>query len=208
VARKRNPIWTAGWPGFSSTTDLWATPPHVFAALDREFDFELDVCATAANAKCPRFFNAAQNGLAQEWTGNCWMNPPYGRGIGDWMKKAADSAATGAVVVALAPARTDTNWWQEQVMGRAAEVRLVRGRLRFGDGRGPAPFPSAIVVYHPDADLPVFSGWQPPTAARTVQSGPWNEDGSDDAGSMKSSRRPSLAACPANDESSERRPRS
>jgi phage N-6-adenine-methyltransferase len=166
VAKKQHRIWTTGGPGFSSKTDLWATPRHVFAALDCEFQFELDVCASPTNAKCGRFFTAAEDGLAQEWTGSCWMNPPYGRGIGDWMEKAADSAVAGAVVVALVPARTDTVWWHEQVMGRASEVRLIRGRLAFGDGRAPAPFPSAVVVYRPGrAQLEVVA-WTPPCPER------------------------------------------
>lgn len=121
----------------------WGTPPRFFAELDREFGFTLDVCATKDNAKCQKFFTKEQDGLAQEWTGTCWMNPPYGRTIGQWLRKAAESRAT---VVCLVPSRTDNFWWHQWVM-MADEIRFVRGRLRFvGAGDG-AKFPSAIVIF-------------------------------------------------------------
>lgn len=176
-------LWSASGPGFSSTTDDWATPPAVFAALDREFAFTLDASASAANAKCRRYFDATVNGLAQCWAPETtWLNPPYGRTIGRWLEKAADEATRGATVVALVPARTDTRWWHEQVMARASEVRLVKGRLHFGDGSAPAPFPSAIVVFRPTAEALVFSAWTPPKPA---------------AKSMTAKRRASVATCPA-----------
>lgn len=181
-------LWRSGGPGFSSNSDDWATPPEVFAALDREFGFTLDACASAANAKCQRFFNVESNGLAQSWApATTWLNPPYGRDIGIWMKKAADEAANGATVVCLVPARTDTRWWHEQVMARACEVRLVCGRLKFGFGRAPAPFPSAVVVYQPAWQPLVFNAWTPPDC----RSG----SGSDDQSSMKSSPRANVGAC-------------
>lgn len=134
---------------FQSRTDLWATPWDFFRELDREFGFDLDVCAVAANAKCPRYFTPEIDGLRQEWRGVCWMNPPYGRQIGRWAAKALAASREGASVVVLVPARTDTAWWHTAVMA-AAEVRLVRGRLRFGDSSHAAPFPSAVVVFRPN----------------------------------------------------------
>lgn len=132
---------------FSSATDLWATPPDFFANLHAEFGFQIDVCAIPENAKCPWFFSPEENGLEQVWRGVCWMNPPYGRQIGKWVKKAHDSAReNGATVVCLLPARTDTRWWHEYV-AHAADVRFVRGRLKFGGSRNSAPFPSAVVVF-------------------------------------------------------------
>ena len=75
------------------------------------------------------------------------MNPPYGRKIGIWVKKAKEAATQEkATVVCLLPARTDTAWWHDYVM-KANEIRLIRGRLKFGDGKGSAPFPSAVVVF-------------------------------------------------------------
>jgi phage N-6-adenine-methyltransferase len=129
---------------FSSATAEWSTPQALFAELDAEFGFELDVCATAGNAKCARYFTAAQDGLAQEWRGVCWMNPPYGSGIGAWVRKAYESSLLGATVVCLVPARVDTRWWQD--ICELGEVRFLRGRLRF-NGADPAPFPSAVVVF-------------------------------------------------------------
>lgn len=140
---------------FSSATDEWATPPHVFATLDREFRFSLDVCATADNAKCPRFFTRADDGLAQPWDGVCWMNPPYGDVIGDWMRKAYESSLAGAVVVCLVPARTDTAWWHDFAM--KGEIRFVRGRLKFGAAEYGAPFPSAVVVFRPRISSCLFN---------------------------------------------------
>ena len=83
------------------------------------------------------------NGLAQTWVGNIWMNPPYGREIGAWMKKASE---TKGLVVCLVPARTDTKWWHDYAM-KAKEIRFVRGRLHFGDSKNSAPFPSAVVIF-------------------------------------------------------------
>ena len=132
---------------FSSKTDLWATPQDFFDRYNKLYQFELDVCATAENAKCQRFFTKEDDGLAQEWTGVCFMNPPYGREIIHWMKKAYESSLKGATVVCLVPARTDTKWWHEYAM--RGEIEFIRGRLKFGDAKNSAPFPSAVVVFAP-----------------------------------------------------------
>lgn len=121
----------------------WETPQRLFDELDREFSFSLDVCATKENTKCRQFFTKKENGLAQEWTGVCWMNPPYGRDIGMWLKKASESRA---IVVCLVPSRTDNWWWHQYVM-TADEIRFIRGRLRFGGAGDGAKFPSAIVIF-------------------------------------------------------------
>ena len=131
---------------FSSKTNMHATPLDFWVKLDAEFGFELDVCASAENAKCERYFTKEQDGLAQEWRGVCWMNPPYGRQIGKWVEKAYESSLRGATVVCLLPARTDTAWWHEYVM-KSNDVRFIRGRLKFGDAKNSAPFPSAVVVF-------------------------------------------------------------
>ena len=79
------------------------------------WNFDLDVCATKENAKCEKYFTKEQDGLSQIWTGNCWLNPPYGRSIGNWVKKAYDSvqAEEANIVVCLLPARTDTRWFHD-----------------------------------------------------------------------------------------------
>jgi phage N-6-adenine-methyltransferase len=136
-------------PGMmSSATPEWATPQNLFDDLNAEFGpFDLDPCATSDNAKCERFFTKDQDGLAQKWSGRVFMNPPYGRGIGAWMKKAQDSASGGAIVVCLVPARTCSAWWHDYAM--KGEVRFVRGRIKFGGHKWNAPFPSAIVIFRP-----------------------------------------------------------
>lgn len=134
-------------PHFSSTTDLWSTPQKVFDELNAEFKFTLDPCATKANAKCDFFYTKEDDGLAQGWTNErVFMNPPYGREIGKWVQKAAQGGAQ--IVVCLLPARTDTRWWHDYIQDKA-EVRFIKGRLKFGDSKNSAPFPSAIVIFNP-----------------------------------------------------------
>ena len=135
---------------FSSATDLWATPQDYFDSVAKEFQFSVDVCALPENAKCKRYFSPEDDGLAQKWGGVCWMNPPYGRVIGKWVEKAYNSAQDGATVVALLPARTDTKWFHDYIYGKA-EIRFIRGRLRFGGCKNPAPFPSMLVIWKKEA---------------------------------------------------------
>ncbi len=133
---------------FQSRTCEWATPQWLFEGLNREFGFTLDPCATSQNAKCARFFTAAQDGLAQDWGEEVvFMNPPYGRVIGKWMRKAYESGRAGATVVCLVPARTDTEWWHRYAM--SGEIRFLKGRVKFGGAANGAPFPSAVVVFRP-----------------------------------------------------------
>ena len=134
---------------FTSATDEWPTPRAFFEQMAAEFGpLELDVCATPANAKCASFYTRADDGLAQPWApARCWMNPPYGRTIGLWMRKAYEESQRGALVVCLVPARTDTAWWHDYAA--KGQVRFLRGRLRFEGGKHSAPFPSAVVVFHP-----------------------------------------------------------
>lgn len=141
---------------FSSKSDDWATPQGLFDELNAAFKFDWDVCASADNAKCDRFYTREQNGLAHPWVGTCWMNPPYGRQIGEWIAKAAVSALHGARVVCLLPARTDTRWWHEHIWDRethqprpGVRVMFVKGRIKFGGATAGAPFPSVIVEFKP-----------------------------------------------------------
>jgi len=132
---------------FSSQSCEWATPPDLFAEVNADFGFTLDACATKENAKCPHYFSPQVNGLTQRWNGVVWCNPPYGRSIGQWVRKAWESTRTGEaeVVVCLVPARVDTAWWHDYCA--RGEVRFLRGRLRFGGAESGAPFPSALVVF-------------------------------------------------------------
>lgn len=135
---------------FSSATPEWGTPQWLFDSLDKEFGFTLDPCSTDENAKCDLHFTVQEDGLSKDWEDHVvFMNPPYGREISKWMKKAQDSAKCGSTVVCLVPARTDAKWWHNYCMRAGAEIRLLRGRLKFDGGRHSAPFPSAIVVMRP-----------------------------------------------------------
>ena len=96
------------------------------------------------------FFTEAQDGLAQSWKGEVsYVNPPYGRALKNWIKKAYEETKdANTTVVMLIPARTDTNYWHDYVM-QASEVRFVRGGIKFGGGEtdDPAPFPSVVVIF-------------------------------------------------------------
>ncbi|WP_189493767.1 DNA N-6-adenine-methyltransferase [Formosimonas limnophila] len=148
---------------FSSHSDDWATPQALFDALNAVFKFETDVCAVPENAKCERFFTPAQNGLLQVWSGTCWMNPPYGRTINQWIKKAFESTQTHqATVVCLLPARVDTKWWHHYCIH--GEVTFLKGRVKFGGAKNSAPFPSVLVVFRPQVAQALMqshlhSGW-------------------------------------------------
>jgi site-specific DNA-methyltransferase (adenine-specific) len=137
---------------YSSKTDEWFTPQKLFDELNQEFNFDLDVCANSDNAKCQKYFNKKINGLNQLWVtknliGSIWMKPPYGREIGKWVRKAYnESYISTATIVCLLPARTDTRWFHDYIYNKA-EIRFLKGRLKFGDAKNSAPFPSMIVIY-------------------------------------------------------------
>jgi site-specific DNA-methyltransferase (adenine-specific) len=134
---------------YSSKSDEWETPQELFDELDKEFNFRLDPCCTPYNKKCKYFYSKERSGLENRWSpfGPVFMNPPYGREIGKWVKKAYEESQKGCTVVCLLPARTDTKWWHDYVM-QAVEVRLIKGRLKFGGVKNNAPFPSAIVIFN------------------------------------------------------------
>lgn len=119
---------------FSSKTDLWETPQTFFDELNQEFGFTLDACAVPDNAKCERYYTPEQDGLSQPWDGVVWCNPPYGREVGKWVRRGLMASENGAIVVMLLPARTDTKWFHDYIYGKA-EIRFVRGRLKFGGGQ-------------------------------------------------------------------------
>lgn len=132
---------------FSSKTDLWSTPQEFFDKYNAIYKFDTDVCASKENAKCVKFYTKEDDGLSKEWSGMCWMNPPYGRTIKQWMEKAYKSSLNGATVVCLVPSRTDTAWWHDYAV--KGQIEFIRGRLKFGGNKNSAPFPSAVVVFKP-----------------------------------------------------------
>lgn len=130
---------------FSSKTPEWSTPQFLFDGLDSEFKFTLDPCATKENAKCKRFFTKEEDGLKKDWKGErVFCNPPYGREIGAWVEKLAGGGAS--IAVGLLPARTDTRWFHDFILNKA-EIRFLRGRLKFGGSKNSAPFPSMVVIF-------------------------------------------------------------
>ena len=139
--------------GNSSVFHRWTTPPALLRKLYAVFgSFDLDPCSpTADRRKAPvrarMYFTEADNGLALPWHGRVFVNPPYGREIRHWVRKARLEVYQGRaeLVAALLPARTDTLWWHQEIAGRAHAV-LIRGRLSFGEDT-PAPFPSALVIW-------------------------------------------------------------
>lgn len=133
---------------FSSESIEWSTPQSFFNKLDWKYRFDLDVCATPENAKCQRYFTKKENGIAQSWEGaRVWMNPPYGRDeTKRWVRKAWLEREKAKIIVGLVPARTDTAWFHDYIHGRAQEF-FIRGRLKFGDSKNSAPFPSLVFVF-------------------------------------------------------------
>lgn len=133
---------------FSSQTDEWATPQEFYDNLNKEFGFSLDPCANDSNAKCDKYYTKIEDGLIQNWGGQkVFCNPPYGREIGKWVKKCyLESQKENTMCVMLIPARTDTKWFHEFIYGKA-EIRFIKGRLKFGDSNNSAPFPSMVVIF-------------------------------------------------------------
>ena len=133
---------------FSSKEEKWATPQDLFDKLNDEFHFTLDAAASPDNAKCANYFTEEQNGLVQSWGGHTvWCNPPYCRKTGLWVKKAYEEhQRTGCTVVMLLPSRTDVRWFHDYILGKA-EIRFIKGRLKFGGSKNSAPFASIVVIY-------------------------------------------------------------
>ena len=132
---------------FSSKRPDWETPKDFFEKFNNEFHFTLDVCATQANTKCKNFFSPEDDGLSKTWNGICWMNPPYGKEISKWVKKAYEESLSGTTIVGLLPARTDTKWFHDYVLEKA-EIRFIKGRIKFVGSKNAAPFPSMIVIWN------------------------------------------------------------
>ena len=132
---------------YQSNKQDWSTPRWLFDLLNNEFNFDLDVCADNENKKVDRFYSIEDSAFEHHWVGTCWMNPPYGRGISEWMAKAWRSALVPPTkVVCLLPVRSDTKWWHNYAM-ESSEIRFLNKRLSFGGSSNKAPFPSAIIVF-------------------------------------------------------------
>jgi len=139
---------------FSSKSDMWYTPDEFYNKLNSEFNFTLDPCAPDTNFKCEKYYTEEDEGLAQSWANEVvFMNPPYSK-VKDWIQKAYDSRKN-ATVVCLVPSRTDTRWFHDYCT-YAKEIRFIKGRLKFGDSKNCAPFPSMVVVFEGIGHFPVM----------------------------------------------------
>ena len=147
----------------TSNDDTWTTPKDFFNELNKEFNFTLDAAALKSSAVVPNYlgpdhdYGWRRDALTVEWDGAVidwdgvsggggavWLNPPYGRQIGKFLAKADNESKKGIVIVCLVPARTDTKWWHDYCIHH--EIRFIRGRLKFGNQKNSAPFPSALIV--------------------------------------------------------------
>lgn len=127
----------------SSKRGDWKTPRWLFDKYNEIYEFTLDAAASAENALCENYFDKETDALKQDWKGSVWCNPPYGRDLWKWVKKAAESKAT---VVMLLPARTSTGWFHDYVLDNA-RIDFILGRLKFDDGDWPAPFSSIVCIW-------------------------------------------------------------
>ena len=142
---------------FKSDIQTWETPQDFFNKLDDLFGFTLDACASSENAKVGNYYTVEQNALIQEWQGVVWCNPPYGREQVKFIQKAYDeSVKHGSIVVCLIPARPDTKVWQGLIFDKANQICFIKGRLKFGNSKDAAPFPSALIVFGDSHDLSEF----------------------------------------------------
>lgn len=138
----------------SSEKNYWETPQDFFEDLNKDYDFSFDLAASKDNSKCENFFCEEDDSLTKPWhelKGNLFLNPPYGRELKKWVKKAYEESLkkTDGCIVLLIPARTDTSYWHDFIFGKA-QIKFLRGRLKFelnGEAKDSAPFPSAIVIY-------------------------------------------------------------
>ena len=132
---------------FSSKSNEWETPQDLFNRLDSTYNFNLDPASTDENAKCDNHYTIKDDGLSQPWGGyRVFCNPPYGREISKWVEKAyRESFKPNTLIVMLLPARVDTRWFHDYCM--KGKIEFIRGRLKFGDSKNSAPFPSMIVVF-------------------------------------------------------------
>jgi phage N-6-adenine-methyltransferase len=148
---------------FSSKSNEWETPLSFYSEQDVKYHFTLDPCCTNDNHLCSKYYTKEDNGLLHTWKGErVFVNPPYGREIGKWVKKAYEESLEGTLIMLFIPSRTDTKWFHDFILGKA-DVNFLKGRFKFenrtfpswrADGnfkKSPAPFPMLLAVYNKDA---------------------------------------------------------
>ena len=123
-------------------SDHYCTPKDFYDNLNSEFNFTFDPCPL----RCSEF-----NGLKVNWIGIVYCNPPYSH-VEAWINKGIEEIKKGNAekIVYLIPLRTDSWYWHNKILTYASEVRLVRGRLRFGDKKDLAPFGVALIIFDKD----------------------------------------------------------
>lgn len=141
---------------FSHKSNEWGTPQNLFDLYNAEFNFDMDVSATAQNTKCTEFLSMEKDALTHPWGKRNWCNPPYSL-VKEFCKKAILEQTKGNLTVMLIPARTDTKFFHEYCYKQPnIEVRFLKGRLKFVSYDGSlirkgisnsAPFPSMIVIF-------------------------------------------------------------
>ncbi len=149
---------------FESAKQDWTTPQKMWDCLHVEFNFTIDLAADASNTKCADFYSADCTALEATWHGSGWLNPPYGAKAGklsDWVKKAYyETRKEHCCVVMLIPARTNTRWFHDYCM-KAAELRFLKGRPKFGDAKHGLPQPLVLVVFKANSNnVPIVTSFE------------------------------------------------
>jgi len=138
---------------FKSKSSEYETPDEIFIPLQKEFDLKLDVCATKENAKCKRYFTKDDDALTKSWNINFWMNPPFGRNLKKWVQKAYEESKKGVIGVLLLPVRSNTIWWHKYIIDTKAEVRFLKGEIKFKGMINGLWLPFAIIILNPELIL-------------------------------------------------------
>jgi site-specific DNA-methyltransferase (adenine-specific) len=141
---------------FESAKQDWTTPDDLFEPYQKEFKFTLDAAADKKNARAKKFFTQRDDALTQSWGNHrVWLNPPYGARTGtlqQWVRKAHQESTSGATVVMLVPARTNTNWFHDICLAHG-EIRFIRGRPKFSGMPHGLPQPLCVVIFRPEAKI-------------------------------------------------------
>lgn len=133
---------------FSSKNQSWETPKEIFEELNKDFSFTLDPCCTDKTAKCTKYYTEKEDGLKQDWSKDIvFVNPPYGKDISKWILKCYEESLRGATIVLLIPSRTDTKYQHNIIFEYSKVICFIQGRLKFGNSKNSAPFPSQLVIF-------------------------------------------------------------
>ena len=134
---------------FKSESEEYETPKEIFEPLQKEFNLQLDVCASSSNHKLDNYFTKEDDALTKDWHkhGNFWMNPPFGRQLKKWVQKGYEESQKGVIGVSILPVRSNTLWWHKYIIDTKAEVRFLKGEIKFGDCKRGLWLPFAIVIW-------------------------------------------------------------